>query len=155
MEYEFFPTQQYLFQSKQNWINCNTVTVALYCTNVNNRSAVVLTILRSGFVGRTTECINQLFCYKFEFLRHLPPSVTHVPNVLLRRLMTTSVSENTREMPRNVSEFTSPLFFHKTRLIIHFSTDSNRYELWLQHSLYLSCNCPPCSCARGRTQLEH
>ena len=45
VEYVFFPTQRYLFERKHRWIDCNNMTVALYCTNVNNRSVLILTIL--------------------------------------------------------------------------------------------------------------
>ena len=37
------------------------MTVFLYCTTVHNRSGLILAILHSGSVIRTTECINQNF----------------------------------------------------------------------------------------------
>ena len=61
MEHVFLPIQRYLFQREEAWIDCDTLTVALHCTNVDNRSFLVLTLLHSGFVGRTTECVNPIF----------------------------------------------------------------------------------------------
>ena len=37
------------------------MTVALQCTNAYDRSVLILTILHSGFVGGTTECVNPCF----------------------------------------------------------------------------------------------
>ena len=42
-------------------MNVNTMTVALYCMNVNILSVLILTILHSGFVGRTTDSVIPLF----------------------------------------------------------------------------------------------
>ena len=47
---------------KEVWIDCDPMTVALQCTNVDNRSMLVLTILHAGSVGRTTEYVNPFFC---------------------------------------------------------------------------------------------
>ena len=43
-EYVLLQILRFLFQRKQVWIDCNTsntMTVALYCTNVDNRSVHV------------------------------------------------------------------------------------------------------------------
>ena len=59
-------------QKKTLWIDCNTMTVALYCTNVHIRSVLILIVLHSEFVSSTSECINPLFlCPNSEFARHL------------------------------------------------------------------------------------
>ena len=51
MENVFVPIRRYLFEREQVWIDCDSMTVALQCTNVDNRSVLVLTILHGGFVG--------------------------------------------------------------------------------------------------------
>ena len=54
------------FQRKQVWIDSFSMPGALHCTNVKNRSLLVLTILHSGFVGGTTEDVKTNFtCSKF------------------------------------------------------------------------------------------
>ena len=41
------------------------MTVSLQSTNENNRSVLVLTILHSGFVGRTIEYVNPISGFGF------------------------------------------------------------------------------------------
>ena len=68
-------------------MDCHTVTVALCCTNADDCYVLVLTILHSRFVNRTTECVNPMFFVPiFEFDQNLPTVSKHVPVVLLRQL---------------------------------------------------------------------
>ena len=74
-------------KKEQVWIDCNPMTGALYCTNVNNRFVLVLVKLHFGFVVTTTECVNQIFFVpRFEFAQSLPWVSKHVSIVLLRQL---------------------------------------------------------------------
>ena len=59
MEYVILPSQRYLIQREQVWIDCDPMTVALRCTTVDHRSTLILTILHSGLsVGRLRTSIN-------------------------------------------------------------------------------------------------
>ena len=53
--------KRYLFEREQVWIYCDPLTVGLQCTNVENRSVSVFTILHSVSLGRTTEYVTPLF----------------------------------------------------------------------------------------------
>ena len=76
-----------LSKKKKGWTDSGTMTVALYCTNVSNRSVLILAILHSGNVGRTTGCFNRIFFVSIvQFAQHLPCVSKHVTIVLPRRI---------------------------------------------------------------------
>ena len=80
--------RRYLFQRKQSWVDCVSMVVALYCTNVDNRFVSILTILHSGVVGRTTGCVNPIFVVPklSELAQHLACLSKHDPIALPRRI---------------------------------------------------------------------
>ena len=75
------------FKEKKGWTDSGTMTVALYCTNVSNRSVLILAMLHSGNVGRTTGYVNRIFFVSIvQFAQHLPCVSKHVTIVLPRRI---------------------------------------------------------------------
>ena len=73
--------------NKAGLILAPCMTVSLYCTNVNNRPVLILTILNSVFVSGTIKGINPLFlCFNSEFAQHLVCVSIHDPIVQLRRI---------------------------------------------------------------------
>ena len=49
MEYGYLSNSKVSLSKTQRWIDAGSMTVSLYCTNVNIRSVLILTILHSGF----------------------------------------------------------------------------------------------------------
>ena len=81
------------------------MTAALQCTNVANRSGLVLTVLHSEFVGGTTEYVNAFFFDPKLNAGRLSRAALYCSV----RFMTAYMSQNTREVLGNVSELTIPL----------------------------------------------
>ena len=75
------------FREHRVWIDYNNMTVALYCTNEENRSILVLTILLFWVCQQNVRLRQSTFlCPTSEFARHLACLSRHDPTVVLRQL---------------------------------------------------------------------
>ena len=137
------------FQRKQVWIDSFSMPGALHCTNVKNRSLLVLTILHSGFVGGTTEDVKTNFtCSKFwvcsaSSMRVKTCVHRTAPSASWQPLCRKNILWNAWKCLR-IHIFFSVLLF----------ADTNRHELWLPRSFLPSCWMSPCVYARNRPQLD-
>ena len=148
MECVFLPIHRYLFQGEQIWLDCALLTVALQCTSADNRYVLVLSIRRSGFVGRTTECVNPIF---FAPSSASSMSVKNVTNVLLRQL-----HDHLRVVKYLWNAWTC-LWIHEPccvllllGLFLHFRwLITSDTSFGFRTALNLTGECSPCVCARG------
>ena len=71
-------------ERKLDWFGHHDCVLVLH--ECHNRFVLILTILHSGFVSRTTKCTSPLFCPKSEFAQHWACLSKHDPIALLRRI---------------------------------------------------------------------